>query len=193
MRHDKAWELLPDLVVERGGDSELRRHVARCHECQRQLFLLQRVDGLLRARPRAVTPRRRSSRLRRMMRLVALGAVAAVVLLALFLSRSPDVRELTFRSAAGPGVVVRGSVSPGDASDAVLTIVARGLPREHGANFVLWARAASPADPVLVGRFMANPSGECKARFNLPTVRRWTRFWVTPESSPATIIAATML
>lgn len=193
MRHDTAWQRLPDLLIERGAPPELRRHIARCHACQRQVFLLQRVDGLLRSRPPAFAPRRRPSRLRRMMGLVALSAVVAILVLALFVPRGATVRELTFHSGAGPGVVVRASVSQGDSGSAVLMIVARGLPREHGANFVLWARAASEMQPVIVGRFMANPSGECRARFNLPGIRGWTLFWVTPESSPATIVAATVL
>ena len=194
MRHETAWERLPDLLVERAGGSELRRHVARCHACQRQLFLLQRVDRLLRSRPSVSSPKRRASWLRRMIGLAALGAVAAILLLALFLPRAATVRELTFYSAAGPGLRVQGSVSQGDAANAVLTIVASGLPHERAnANYLVWASTASQTEPVIVGRFMADPSGECRARFNLPRSRPWRRFWVTPESSPARIVAAAVL
>jgi hypothetical protein len=125
--------------------------------------------------------------------LVALGAVAAALTLAFFLPRGVNARELTFRSAAS-GIVVHGAVSPGDPANAILTIVARGLPRESGnANFLVWAGTASDTERMVVGRFMADPRGECTARFNLPRDRRWTRFWVTPESSPGTVVATTVL
>jgi hypothetical protein len=192
MKHEIAWQHLPDLL-ERGGESDLRRHVARCHACQRQLFLLQRVDALLRSRPRTWEPRGRPSRVRRILGLLAAAAVVAAIALALVVPRGASVRELTFQSAGAPEVVVHGSVSPGDATNAVLTIKARGLPLKGGnGNFLLWASTESGDGRVLVGRFMANPSGECTARFNLPGDYDWMQFWITAESEPTTIVAAAL-
>jgi hypothetical protein len=194
MRHDAAWQRLPDLLDEGGGPGELRRHVARCHDCQRQLFLLQRVDRLLRSRPPSATKRRRVARTGRRFALLVAGAVAATLLFTLSEPRAPTVRELTFRSSAGVGVVVRGSLEPRDAANAVLTIVGRGLPHEDGnANFLVWGRAVPRSEPVVVGRFMADPRGECRARFTISGERRWVRFWVTPVSSPSSIVAVTAL
>ena len=47
MRHDEAWTRLPDLLDDR-DDAELLAHVRACADCQRQLFLLGRVDRILR-------------------------------------------------------------------------------------------------------------------------------------------------
>ena len=47
MKHELVMERLPDLLDDR-DDPELLAHVAGCHSCQRRLFLLGRVDRLLR-------------------------------------------------------------------------------------------------------------------------------------------------
>jgi hypothetical protein len=47
MRHEEAWRRLPDLLDDR-DDAALLAHVRTCARCQRQLFLLGRVDRLLR-------------------------------------------------------------------------------------------------------------------------------------------------
>jgi hypothetical protein len=115
------------------------------------------------------------------------GAVAVLLALVLVVPRTASVRPLRFHPVAAPEAVVRGSVSPGNA---VLTIVARGLPREPGdEGFLVWASDAVRGEPVVVGRFMAAPGGECRARFNLPAKRGWARFWITPESSPELVVA----
>lgn len=47
MTHEQAWKRLPDLLDE-PDQPILLHHVKHCHACQRQLFLLGRVDRLLR-------------------------------------------------------------------------------------------------------------------------------------------------
>jgi hypothetical protein len=128
-----------------------------------------------------------------LLRVVTSAVVAAVLVIGLAPPLDANIDELLFRSRAGPGVVVRGEVEHRDAS-AVLTIVASGLPREGGnLNFLVWARAAAGRNSLVVGRFMANPRGECTARFHLPGTDRWARFWITPDSSPSRVLAATPL
>jgi hypothetical protein len=48
VRHAEAWPRLPDLLDDR-DDLDLLAHVRSCGACQRQLFLLGRVDRVLRA------------------------------------------------------------------------------------------------------------------------------------------------
>jgi hypothetical protein len=42
-----------------------------------------------------------------------------------------------------------------------------------------------------VGRFMVDRRGACRARFNLPSGRSWTRFLVTPPGRSAAVLATT--
>src|SRR5262249_10294253 len=68
--HEEAWTRLPDLLQDR-DDSALLAHVRACPDCQRQLFLLGRVDRLLRANLDAELPR--SARRPRGRRMLAAG------------------------------------------------------------------------------------------------------------------------
>ena len=47
MRHEEAVKRLPDLLDDR-DDAGLLAHVRDCADCQRQLFLLGRIDRMLR-------------------------------------------------------------------------------------------------------------------------------------------------
>ena len=76
MTHEEAWKRLPDLLDDR-DDAVLLAHVRECSACQRQLFLLGRVDRLLRDRASA----QRSARKRPPARMLA-AAVAAVAAVA---------------------------------------------------------------------------------------------------------------
>ena len=49
MTHSEASTRLPDLLEDR-DDAALLAHVRECPDCQRQLFLLGRLDRLLRER-----------------------------------------------------------------------------------------------------------------------------------------------
>jgi hypothetical protein len=101
--HEHVWKRLPDLLEDR-DEPELLAHVAACHDCQRQLFLLGRVDRLLRD---AAPPRRherRHARRGRWFRFPAgLVAVATVALLVLF-PHGHNVRQFTLRTASGEAV-----------------------------------------------------------------------------------------
>ena len=46
MTHDEAFRRLPDLLDDR-DDASLLQHVRECADCQRQLFLLGRIDRAL--------------------------------------------------------------------------------------------------------------------------------------------------
>jgi len=190
MIHERAWERLPDLLSSR-GDSALRAHVAACHACQRQLFLLGRVDRLLRqGRRNADHPLRGIFVSRRWIApLPALGAAAALALV-LFLPRSPSAHGFVLRTVDGRAVA-RATIARADQSNVEISLAAHGLPRARGDELVLWTRPGDGADAIPVGRFMVDHSGSCRARFNLPTSGRWTRFWVTPSSDPSVVIATT--
>ena len=188
MSHARAWARLPDLLGDR-DHPDLLAHVAACHDCQRQLFLLGRVDRLLHD---AAPARRRGRRVRRGRRLhlpAGLAAVAAVALLVLFLPHGRHVREFTLRTASGQPIG-RATLARADAENFSLSLVARGLPSRRGDVYLLWAgRAGEP--PTAVGRFMVDPKGACRARFNLPGERSWARFWVTPPGRPDAVVATT--
>lgn len=188
MSHDDAWRRLPDLLEDR-DEPELVAHVAACHECQRQLFLLGRVDRLLREVAPAQRKERRRGRRGRWLRFPAgLAAVVAVTSLVLFFPHSGPVRQFTLRTAAGQPIG-RAVLARADAENTSLSLVARGLPARSGDVYVLWAGGdGRPATKV--GRFMVDPSGACRARFNLPG-RSWTRFWVTPPGRPDAVVATT--
>jgi hypothetical protein len=38
---------------------------------------------------------------------------------------------------------------------------------------------------------MVDAAGSCRAHFNLPGKRSWTRFWVTPQGEPHAVVATT--
>ena len=188
MRHSEAWPRLPDLLDER-DDPGLLAHVRTCADCQRQLFLLGRVDRLLRATPAAGDARAR--RRRRAGRTIGLGAAvaaaAAAALGTLSVLQGGSGRDLTFRTGSGRAV---GSavLSRSDARNVSLALTARALPVGHGQVFVLWAGNQARA-PLQVGQFMVDRGGGCRVRFNLPADRRWSRFWITRTRAPTVIIA----
>ena len=190
MTHEEAWTRLPDLLEDR-DDAALLAHLQVCADCQRQLFLLGRVDRALRA---AASARRREGRRPRRGRWLRLpsGLVAAAVaalLVVLFLPHHPGLRQLTLRTAAGQPIG-RAILNRSDAENTSLTLVARGLPARSRDIYVLWAGGGGHA-PTTLGRFMVDPKGACRARFNLPAGRSWARFWVAPPGRPNAVVATT--
>jgi hypothetical protein len=187
--HEHAWTRLPDLLEDR-DEPDLLAHVAGCHDCQRQLFLLGHVDRLLRDAASARRKERRRTRRTRWLRFPAgLVAVAAVALLVLFFPHSRHSRQFTLRTASGQPIG-RAVLARADAENMSLSLVARGLPTRRGDVYVLWAgRDGRPA--TIVGHFMVDPNGACRARFNLPGGRNWGRFWVTPPGRPDAVVART--
>ena len=191
MTHERAWTRLPDLLVDR-VEPDLLAHVAACHDCQRQLFLLGRVDRALRGAADGRNNARRRVRKLRWLRLpsgLAAAAVAAAVVLMLLTSHHDGLRQLTLRTASGQAIG-RAVLDRSDAENTSLTLVARGLPAHGRGTYVLWA-AGSRGRPTSVGRFMVDPSGACRARFNLPGGHSWARFWVTPSGQPNAVVATT--
>lgn len=189
MTHEHAWTRLPDLLQDR-DEPALLAHVAACHDCQRQLFLLGRVDRLLRDAATTRRAERRRGRRRRWLRFpTGLVASAAVALLVLFLPHTHRLQPFTLRTASGRpiGQAVLARAAAGKLS---VALVARGLPRRAGDVYILWGGGdGRPA--ASVGRFMADPSGACRARFDLTGGRSWARFWVTPQGEPASVVAST--
>ena len=186
MSHEQAWKLLPDLLEDR-DEPALLAHVAACHECQRQLFLLGRVDRLL----RDAAPERRRARRGRWLRFPAglVAVAAAALLLLLVLPHAAKSRHFTLRTASGQAIG-QAVLARADAKNTSLSLVARGLPTRRGDIYLLWAGGnGEPA--TAVGRFMVDPSGACHARFNLPGRQSWTRFWVTPPGNASTVVAST--
>src|SRR5262249_37134742 len=190
MTHEHAWTRLPDLLADR-DQPELLAHVATCHDCQRQLFLLGRIDRALRGAAAVRRKQRRHGRRRRWLRfpgaLVAAAVAALVVLLVLPHHAAP--RQLTLKTAAGKSIG-QATLKSEDAENTSLTLVARGLPGRGGDMFVLWA-GGSGQGRIALGRFMVEPGGACRARFNLPGKRGWAHFWVTPPGRPNAVVATT--
>ena len=191
MTHEHAWKRLPDLLEDR-DEPELLAHVAVCNPCQRQLFLLGRVDRLLReAAPARRKERRRARRVRRLAFPdgVLAAAAAAAVLLVLFLPHGVDARDFTLRATTGEAIG-HAVLAPARGERASLELVARGLPTRRAGLYRLWGRSdTGSATPV--GRFMVEPNGSCRARFSLPGGRSWARFWVTPLGRPDDVVAST--
>ena len=184
MTHELAFERLPDLLFDR-DDPDLLAHVGSCHRCQRQLFLLSRVDRLLRQRRR---PARRRRPFVLAIAAVIAGAIAAFVLLPQRHSAAPA--RFLLRTDAG-SIVARAQLQRGDAENEALAFVAQGLPARPSDTYLLWTRSPSDAEPIIVGRFMVSHRGECRARFNLPGTRQPSQFWITPSTEPAAILAST--
>jgi hypothetical protein len=189
MTHEHAWTRLPDLLDDR-DQPELLKHVAACHDCQRQLFLLGRIDRALRGAV-AARHKERRGRKSRWLRFPSglVAAAVAALLVMLFLPHHPGLRQFTLRTAAGHPIG-RAILNRSDAENTSLTLVARGLPAHRGDVYLLWA-AGSSERPTTIGRFMVDPNGVCRARFNLPGGRRWARFWVTPPGRPNAVVAST--
>lgn len=185
--HEHAWKRLPDLLEDR-DEPILLAHAAACHDCQRQLFLLGRIDRLL--RDAALVRRKQRRRSRSLWLGFPAGLAAAVLLLVLLLPHNQGLRrEFTLRTAAGQ-TIGQAVLARADAENMSLSLVARGLPSRRQGVYLLWARGAdTPA--TTVGRFMVDPSGACHARFNLPGGHSWARFWVTPPGHPESVVATT--
>jgi Anti-sigma-K factor rskA len=189
--HERARTRLPDLLADR-DEPELLAHVAACHDCQRQLFLLGRVDRALRGAASGRSSGRRRVRKLRWPRLpsgLAAAAVAAAVVLMLLTPHENGLAQLTLRTASGQ-TIGHAVLDRSDAESTSLTLVARGLPGHQGDTYVLWA-SGSRGRPTSVGRFMVDPGGACRARFNLPGGRTWARFWVTTPGQPNAVVAST--
>ena len=182
MNHDQAWQRLPDLLDER-DDATLIAHVRDCAACQRQLFLLGRVDRTLRRESPAASHRWPLSR--RTGILVAGGAMAALAAVAaalvILLTQPPRAATFALRTPAGE-IVGEATIARGDAHNASLTLAGRDLPAGQGPVFVLWA--SDGAASISVGKFMVDPDGDCRVRFNLPDSRAWDTFWITRQTGP---------
>jgi len=190
VRHEEAWTRLPDLLGDR-DDAALLGHVRACVDCQRQLFLLGRVDRLLRERAATAEggTRRRWFSGRRLLGSAAAVATVAAVVLALLHLQHAGSHGMVLRTASGHAV--GGAVmSHSDARNLSLALTARGLPVDRGQIFVLWA-GDNTRTPMQVGRFMVDRSGGCRVRFNLPATHDWGRFWITRPGRPAAIVAST--
>jgi hypothetical protein len=184
VKHEEAWTRLPDLLEDR-DDAHLLAHVRTCADCQRQVFLLGRVDRLLRDDATAG-----GASLRRALRLPTLLAAAAAtaVLLALFLPQHAHRDGFVLRTASGRSVG-QAVMGHSDARNASLALTARGLPISRGQMFVLWA--SDDRLSMQVGRFMVDQSGGCRVRFNLPATHAWTRFWITRPGNAAAVATST--
>jgi hypothetical protein len=190
MTHEHGWTRLPDLLDDR-DEPALLAHVAACQDCQRRLFLLGRLDRALRGAASARRKERHRVRKARWLRFPGslVAAAAAVLLVALFLPHHSGPRQFTLRTAAGQAIG-RATLNRSDAENTSLTLVSRGLPAGDGGVYVLWA-GGNGRQATAVGRFMVEPGGTCRARFNLPGKRTWARFWVTPPGQPNAVVATT--
>ena len=188
MRHEEAFKRLPDLLDDR-DDADLLAHVRDCANCQRQLFLLGRIDRMLRtnASAQGATPRRLPTA-RPLLAAAAVVAATAAVTLGLLLPQKAHPHEFTLRTASGRSVG-EAVMGRSDAHNASLALSARGMPLDRGHQFVLWA--SDQRSSMQVGRFMVDRSGSCRARFNLPADHAWTQFWVTNPGKPKSVVAST--
>jgi hypothetical protein len=188
VRHEEAWTRLPDLLDDR-DDSALLAHVRVCEDCQRQLFLLGRVDRLLRDEA-ADTDRPRGKNWPRVLHLVAAVAVvaAAASLVVLLLPQHGRSQTYVLRTASGHSVA-QAQMAHSDARNASLAFKAHGLPVGRDHMFVLWA--SNNTSSMEVGRFMVDQTGGCSVRFNLPTNHAWNHFWVTRPGNTAAVVAST--
>ena len=184
MRHEDAWQRLPDLLDDR-DDPDLLGHARSCPDCQRQLFLLGRVDRLLRDQARARRPRHGVR-----LRVAAVGALAAaaIVLLTLLVPGGRHTHEFMLRTGSGR-LVGHTAMVHADGRNVSLALVARGLPLNRQHVFVLWA--GDDGSSMEVGHFMVDRSGGCRVRFNLPANHSWSRFWVSEPGNAAAVVAST--
>jgi hypothetical protein len=188
VRHEEAFRRLPDLLDDR-DDAGLLGHVRACAACQRQLFLLGRVDRMLRDSASAQGPAaRRGPTVRKLLAAAVVIAAAVAAALVLVLPQKAHPHEFMLRTASGRSVG-QAVMGRSDARNASLALTARGMPVDRGHLFVLWA--SDDQSSMQVGRFMVDRSGGCRARFNLPASHTWTRFWVTELGKPAAVVATT--
>src|SRR5262249_59603242 len=99
MRHEEAWRRLPDLLDDR-DEAALLAHVRTCASCQRQLFLLSRVDRLRDSASAQRAPRRQLTRVRILAAAAALAAALAATL-AVVLSQQAREHHFMLRTASG--------------------------------------------------------------------------------------------
>jgi len=182
--HDEALQRLPDLLDDR-DDPELLGHVRGCVDCQRQLFLLGRVDRMLRV---GAPTRKRWSRARVVAAAACAAAAAAAMLAFLLLPQASRGQDFMLRTSAGRPVG-HALMSHSDARNDSLALTARGLPLGRDRVFILWA--GDEGASMEVGRFMVDRFGSCRARFNLPATHGWRRFWVTRPGNDAAVVAST--
>jgi hypothetical protein len=188
VRHEDALRRLPDLLDDR-DDAALLAHVRECADCQRRLFLLGRVDRMLRDGAAARRPEPRFATPRRVLAATSVAAaVAAAALLAVFLPHHPHTHAFMLRTAAGE-IVGKATMAHSDGRNVSLALTAHDLPVGRGHMFVLWAGDRNTT--MQVGRFMADPRGRCRVRFNLPADRDWRHFWVTRDGSGGSMVAST--
>ena len=185
MRHEDAFRRLPDLLEDR-DDAELLGHVRECADCQRQLFLLGRVDRALRDDQPA---RRRGRPVRLLAGAAALAAAAAAALVAVILPSGAHSHPFMLRTSSGV-VVGEATMLHADARNVSLSLTARGLPVGSGHMFVLWA--SDRRATMQAGRFMADPKGRAHVRFNLPADHDWTHFWITRSGKAPAMIASSV-
>jgi hypothetical protein len=186
VKHEEAWRRLPDLLDDR-DEAGLLAHVRACGACQRQLFLLGRVDRMLHDSAAVRRPARRRPSTRRLLAAAAAIVTAAAVMLVLFLPQQARTHEFMLRTAAGR-LVGEAKMASSDARNVSLALTAHDLPTDRGDMFVLWA--GDERSSMQVGRFMVDRSGGCRVRFNLPATHGWHRFWVT-EPGQAGVVAST--
>ena len=190
MNHEQARTRLPDLLEDR-DDPVLLAHVRACADCQRQLFLLGRVDRLLRERYALRGEKRPQwwSVPRALLGAVAASAAVAAVAVALVFVDHGRSHPFMFRTASGRAVG-HATMGHSDARNLSLTLSARGLPVDRGHVFVLWAND-SARSRMQVGNFMVDRRGACRVRFNLPANHSWRQFWITRPGNPDAMIAST--
>jgi hypothetical protein len=187
MRHEEAWRRLPDLLDDR-DETPLLAHVRACSICQRQLFLLGRVDRLLRDRAADQrSPRRRPTRVQILAAAAALAAALAATI-AVVLPDQTGQHQFMLRTSSGR-LVGEARMSNDDRHSVSLALTARHLPVDRGQMFVLWA--GDKESSMHVGRFMVDRTGGCRVRFTLPASHSWQRFWVTEPGEAGTIVAST--
>lgn len=185
MTHEEALQRLPDLLDDR-DDPALLGHVRGCADCQRQLFLLGRVDRMLRVG--APTRQRRPHRWLLAATAAGVAAASAAALAFLLLPHASRGQDFMFRTSAGRPVG-HALMSHSDARNDSLALTARGLPIDRNHVFVLWAGGDGAS--MVVGRFMVDRFGGCSVHFNLPTTHAWRRFWVTKPGNDAAVVAST--
>ena len=188
MRHDEAWTRLPDLLDDR-DDAELLAHVRACADCQRQLFLLGRVDRLLRHTAGASAQRARIRLRPRLAAAAAAVGVAAAVLVTVLVLQHGRGQPMMFRTASGRAVG-HAVMGHSDARNVSLALVGEHLPTTRGHMLVLWA-GDRVHTPMLVGQFMVDRRGRCRVHFNLPANHEWSRFWISPPGNAAQVVAST--
>jgi hypothetical protein len=185
VRHEDAWQRLPDLLDDR-DDPTLLGHVRDCPDCQRQLFLLGRADRLL--RHEGSRRRRRRQPAAATVALAVAAAAAAAILFALVVSPGAHRHVFMLRTAAGRSVGQAAIVHADGRNDALL-LDARRIPLNPQHMFALWAGDGRVS--MRVGEFMVDNTGGCRVRLNLPATHHWSRFWISQPGSDPAVVAST--